>query len=90
MICNLADLELWMIEQDIDVQDGDITGAILTLSQPQAQSVDVEKIKQEYKDKVYEGNQELRADTVVWMQHTVETVLNTLHSQGYLTQTRGE
>lgn len=49
-----------------------------------AKPVDVVALKNDYKRKVYEGNKELPASTVVWMQHTVETVINTLHAQGLL------
>ena len=49
------------------------------------EAVDVDGLKREYKQKIYDGNRELRADTVVWMQHTCETVINTLVHEGHLT-----
>jgi len=77
---------LYLTRFNILITNGMVSPNIkYTRATPQAPQVDVEGLKADYKQKVYEGNQELRADTVVWMQHTVETVINSLQREGHLT-----
>ena len=77
--------------QEDGYDDEDVRGYIetirkaLTAAKEREPLRNAEQLKREYKQKIYDGNRELRADTVVWMQHTCETVINTLVHEGHLT-----